>query len=275
MKTRIISAVIALCLFIGILSLRNVAPAVLIISFCALCVIALYELLHETKLVKNKILTAGCFIYSVVTMLIYANVINGIPNIYIKILLALFLLIVSLATHSKTTPQETAVSYAFTVFLTFAFSGLLMLINYHDGHGLLYLILACCFAWGCDTGAYFVGVFLGKHKLVPVISPKKTVEGAIGGIVICTVLSVVIGLIYNVNSSVYMLNIVKLAVITPFFAVFGMIGDLLASYIKRSCGIKDYGKIMPGHGGVLDRFDSLLFIAPLFCVLLGIMPLFK
>lgn len=273
MKTRIISAAVALCLFVGVLSLRNVAPGVLYGAFCLLNLLAVWEILHETKLVKNKLLIYGGLLYAVLYPLGYIGVLGRVDTLHINIIYALYLLIVSLANHSTTAPYETASSFCFPLFLSFSFSTLISLIRPKDGSGLLYLILACVFAWGCDTGAYFTGVFFGKHKLCPIISPKKTVEGAVGGIVICTALSILVGIIFNSTSSTHIVNLVKLGIITPFFAVIGMIGDLLASYIKRSCNIKDYGKIMPGHGGVLDRFDSLLLISPVFCVLLELMPI--
>lgn len=274
MKTRIISAIVALCYFALVLALVNVAPIVLVLSVCALSALAIWEILKETKLVNNKIIIFGCCLYAFIFPLIQGNYIKININLF-KLVFVLFLIIVSLAMHSKTTPKELAVSFSFTLMLSFAFSCLMLLvINYKSRYGLLYLLLACCFAWGSDTGAYFTGVFFGKHKLAPVISPKKTIEGAIGGVVFCTALTVLIGYIYNSNN-VLQINIYKLIIIAPVFSVIGIIGDLFASYIKRSCNIKDYGKIMPGHGGVLDRFDSLLLISPAFLIVENIFPLFK
>ncbi|MFZ5966553.1 MAG: phosphatidate cytidylyltransferase [Bacillota bacterium] len=112
-------------------------------------------------------------------------------------------------------------------------------------------------AWSTDTFAYFSGYFFGSRKLCPNISPKKTVEGAIGGIIGCVVVSGVFAY-FVVPSFLYQ------CVIMGFFAsILSQVGDLTASIIKRYVGIKDYGKIMPGHGGILDRFDSILFTAPI------------
>ncbi len=111
-------------------------------------------------------------------------------------------------------------------------------------------------AFGTDTFAYFVGVFFGKHKLCPHVSPKKTVEGAIGGIVGCTILTVIYFKVLGINNFLYTI------IFSIFVSAFSMIGDLLASKIKREHGIKDFGNFLPGHGGILDRFDSLLFVAP-------------
>ena len=119
-----------------------------------------------------------------------------------------------------------------------------------------YIWLVYIIAFGTDTFAYFTGVFLGKHKLCPTISPKKTVEGAIGGILGCTILTIFYFKIVGIN------NILYIIIFSVFVSIFSMIGDLLASKIKREYGVKDFGNFLPGHGGILDRFDSLLFVAP-------------
>ncbi len=136
-----------------------------------------------------------------------------------------------------------------------------------DSGRIYYLLLVANFACVCDTGAYFVGVKLGKHKLCPEISPKKTVEGAIGGIVSSLVATVIIVCAFGFA------NKLPLALLCTIpLCIIGMIGDLFASSIKRAAGIKDYGDLIPGHGGVLDRVDSMLMIAPvmLVLVLLGV-----
>ena len=116
-----------------------------------------------------------------------------------------------------------------------------------------------------DTGAYFSGYFFGKHKLAPKISPKKTIEGAVGGVIVCLISYVVLGMIFSfiakrmgINISV---NYITLIVTAPIVSLLSIVGDLSASIIKRHQGIKDFGNIMPGHGGVLDRFDSVFYVA--------------
>lgn len=277
MKTRIFSAVVALALFAAVITLKDTVPFLLYIVISFICADTVWELIYNTKMVKSKAITVICMIYGAFTPFVYAGIISFLTVTHLNLLLAVVLLVVALARHIKITPIEVACGFSFTVFVTYAFSTLMMLIRKPDGYGIVYLLIACAFAWGCDTGAYFTGVFFGKHKLAPVISPKKTVEGAVGGIIICVIITVVLGFIFNntligANETI---NLVKLGIITPVFAVLGMIGDLLASYIKRSVGIKDYGKIMPGHGGVLDRFDSLLLIAPVFYLTLEILPIIE
>jgi phosphatidate cytidylyltransferase len=111
-------------------------------------------------------------------------------------------------------------------------------------------------SWGADTGAYFVGSFFGKRKLSPIISPNKSVEGAIGGMLMASILSVLWSLYFEPSFLVFS---ILLAVVGSIISIFG---DLVASKIKREIGLKDYGKIMPGHGGVMDRFDSLILVTP-------------
>ena len=118
----------------------------------------------------------------------------------------------------------------------------------------VWLIFLC--SWGCDTCAYCVGMLIGKHKMAPVLSPKKSVEGAVGGVVG----AILLGIIYAAATKGGM---VEYAIICGVGALISMVGDLAASAIKRNQGIKDYGKLIPGHGGILDRFDSVIFTAPI------------
>ncbi len=130
-------------------------------------------------------------------------------------------------------------------------------------HGKLLVWLAFFAAFGCDTGAYFTGYFLGKNKLCPALSPKKTIEGAVGGVITATVLSILYGVWINKHYPLEGANILLICGLTGFFgSLLSQIGDLAASSIKRQAGIKDYGNLMPGHGGVLDRFDSVILTAP-------------
>lgn len=134
-------------------------------------------------------------------------------------------------------------------------------------------VMCCTIAWGADVFAYFAGYFFGKHKLAPTLSPKKTKEGAVGGVVGSVVVTWVFFWLYSLikpvlegTAAVYDVTgkqLAMLAVLGIFGSFLSMFGDLFASAIKRQTGIKDYGNIMPGHGGVLDRFDSVLLVAPL------------
>ena len=132
--------------------------------------------------------------------------------------------------------------------------------NLESGAFLVWLIFLC--SWGCDTCAYCVGMLLGKHKLVPVLSPKKTIEGAVGGVAGAALLGYLFACVYGSR----MLEVgnprVACGIACAIAAVISQVGDLAASAIKRNHDIKDYGHLIPGHGGILDRFDSMLFTAP-------------
>ena len=135
--------------------------------------------------------------------------------------------------------------------------------------GLIYIAYIFTSAWGSDTFAYLIGKKFGKHKLTP-ISPKKTVEGAIGGIMGALLFSLIytIGMNNLMNLSI---NYLHIAIVTFVLAIIGEIGDLAASGIKRYCGIKDFSDLLPGHGGMLDRIDSLLLITPFAYILFGML----
>lgn len=152
------------------------------------------------------------------------------------------------------------------VYATVGFASIAMLRKISGGEYLFGMVFVA--AWVTDTMAYFTGRFLGKHKLCPNISPKKTIEGSVGGVVFCALSFLLYGFIVQkivgVTPNYAMLFISGLAL-----SLVSQIGDLAASLIKREHGVKDYGKLMPGHGGVMDRFDSILAVAPVLLVLCG------
>ena len=128
-----------------------------------------------------------------------------------------------------------------------------------ESTSLIYFLIFIC-SWGCDTCAYAVGMLLGKHKLAPVLSPKKSIEGAVGGVAGAAL----IGFLY---ASVFSLEAPECAFLCAAGAVVSQVGDLAASAIKRNHGIRDYGRLIPGHGGILDRFDSVIVTAPIIYIL--------
>ena len=129
------------------------------------------------------------------------------------------------------------------------------------GAYIVWLIFLC--SWGCDTCAYCVGVLIGKHKMAPKLSPKKSVEGALGGIAGTILLTILYGFAFQKQMQIAREEIFILAGITAAGGLISMVGDLAASAIKRNYEIKDYGRLIPGHGGILDRFDSVIFTAPI------------
>lgn len=140
---------------------------------------------------------------------------------------------------------------------------------------MFYVFIAVLSAWAADVGAYFAGTFFGKHKLCPTISPKKTVEGAVGGVVVDVLVMLLCGVLFSqaFYQGQVQVNYLVLLIIGLFGSVLSILGDLSFSIIKRSCHIKDFGQVIPGHGGILDRFDSVIFTAPFVYLLVGFLPL--
>lgn len=179
----------------------------------------------------------------------------------ITVIYVLACAVLILVKQSEFDLSKIAVVCGMPLIYAFAFSTLNSVITSVNGIYYLLLILNCSCV--CDMGAYFVGVSYGKRKLCPEISPNKTVEGALGGIVSSIVVTLIITLCYGKFSA-----IIPTVLLTIPLCAAGMAGDLFASVIKRKTGIKDYGNLIPGHGGILDRVDSTLFIAPVvFCLM--------
>ena len=196
---------------------------------------------------------------------------------YCEILLVAYVLFVFLRAVIKAGEikwQELATSVFCLVVIPYGFSAFLRLsdVGYHRA----VLLLPLIFSFASDTGAFFAGLTLGKHKLAPVLSPKKTIEGLVGGIVSNLVLSILFVLIYSLSvegvESVSYLLVILVAVLGSLVSV---VGDLFASAIKRYYKIKDYGNIMPGHGGVLDRFDSMLMVTAYMVMIMQVFTLVR
>jgi len=152
--------------------------------------------------------------------------------------------------------EDTSLSF-FGIFFIAWTLGHLILIRNNLPHGFYYLFLLLVISWSTDTGAYFTGMLLGRHRLSPKISPQKTVEGAIGGVLVC------VAMVWFLGRYFFFLSQVELVILAAVGSVTGQLGDLVESAVKRWAGIKDSGRLIPGHGGILDRFDSLILAAPL------------
>lgn len=265
MKTRIISALVAIVIAVVVLLLHNTIVLQAAVSF--LTVVAIYELLKAAGLQKYKVLTAASMVFGGSVPLVWfgAGVIFkniGFLKYLIPIEIFAYLLVLfsCLLAYYKTIKYEKLFFAGFeTFFVTAALSSLLII---HDSDGLIAVVLTLCAAWLSDSGAYFAGTFFGRHKLCPNISPKKTVEGVIGGVISNGVILCIVALVYSFINDKVQINYILLFAAGCICSILGLLGDLKASLIKRQAGIKDYGNIMPGHGGVMDRFDSVLLVAP-------------
>lgn len=169
------------------------------------------------------------------------------------ILTLVLLMFVYVFTYPKYQADQVMSAFFGLVYVAVMLSFILLTRNLENGKILVWLIFFC--SWGCDTCAYCVGMLIGKHKMAPVLSPKKSIEGAVGGVAGAAALGAAYAALTHAPAMEY-------AVICAVGALISMVGDLAASAIKRNRGIKDYGKLIPGHGGILDRFDSVIFTAP-------------
>ena len=253
MKTRIISGIVMGVIVAAVLAVGYLwAPIVITIAIALLAAAAVYELVYNAAGIKRLPIVIGACAYAALALLINNwNVILGF--LLITILYFIYAAIMALVYHKDLDLGKIAFVYALPVPFALAFCSLWGIIS--SNNGIYYLLLLFNFSSICDMGAYFVGVTIGKHKLCPEISPKKTIEGAVGGIVSSIVFTVIISLLFDKFSILVLL-------LTIPFCILGMIGDLFASVIKRSVGLKDYSNLIPGHGGIMDRLDSIIMIAP-------------
>ena len=264
MFKRILTGVIAFC-FVLVPILFFADTVVLPIAVAVFSLIATYELLHCVGLHKNLWVSIPLYLVSAalpfgVRMMTLITVF-ALPLSLCVILL--YLLAVAVFSHGKADIQDVSTAFMLWLYTLLGFFGLIMVHDHIRGGEYLYL-LAFLGAWVTDIFAYFTGMLLGRHKLIPDVSPKKTVEGAIGGVVFCTLSFVGFGLIYNnfwVADGGKTIPLVAMAIVGFLVSIVSQVGDLSLSLLKRKYGIKDFGKLFPGHGGVLDRFDSVLAVS--------------
>ena len=271
MKTRIISAAVGIVLLIITLIFRATVLLDIVIGILAL--IAAYEILNTTKAIKVMPFAIISAIYAILSVFTVRGFF-GISFTVLTILYTILFCACVLYSFEKIRITSMFTAYGMTLFTAYGFSRIISVLD--AKFGMFYFIVIDFCAWGSDTGAYFAGSAFGKHKLAPVLSPKKTVEGLIGGVALNLILCVVFGLIYGAAvkdvQSLSVLGLIPIAIIGSLVSV---IGDLFASAIKRYYKIKDYGNIMPGHGGVLDRFDSFLMVTVYIVMIMQLFTLVK
>lgn len=231
-------------------------------------VVAVYELTSAVGM-KKKIAAAAPFYLAAVGMplLIYfertRDEFFGYSTIAFFVI-ALYILTFAVFSKGKIKVDGAAILYIMSFYVLVSFNSLYGL--RHTEKGVYIYLLPFIASWATDIFAYFSGRLFGRHKLIPDVSPKKTVEGAIGGFVAAIALTLLYGLIIDLCTDVKV-HYLLLAAAGALMSAVSMAGDLIASLVKRHCGIKDYGRILPGHGGILDRFDSVLAAAPMLIIL--------
>ena len=275
MLKRVITAIVAICVLIPCLILSDTIIFPIACSIVAL--IALYEITGCIGVRKKWLISGMTFLYGALVCVVVIAYFVGVKNsaefysifsmekLVVMMFGATFAYIFLTCCFTMLTLGEikffqAAELIAWTLYIMIGIMSIALLRRQGDAGVYLYGLIFIG-AWMTDTGAYFVGVLFGKHKLIPEVSPKKTIEGAFGGILGCSAGFVLYGFIIQSVCDVKV-NYIAMIVIAAVIAVVSQFGDLVASYIKREREIKDFGFIFPGHGGVLDRFDSIIAVAP-------------
>lgn len=267
MKTRVIAAVVLIPVLLAVLFIAP--PIVMAILLGILCAIAAYELLAGTGMVKH------------VRMIVYTMIVAFVVPLWCffgmvqfwGLLVAFMYLAVMfgeiLASHGKLRLEKISICAFGGLIIPYFFSALVRIMG--DGSLRFTIVLPFLLSFLSDTGAYFIGCAFGRHKLAPNISPNKSIEGLVGGVAFAVLGMLLYCLIvhFAFDRQVNYLYALTYGIVGAFCGTFG---DLSFSAIKRQAGIKDYGNLIPGHGGVLDRFDSVIFVAPLTEILLTALP---
>ena len=250
-KTRLISGIVLV-----IIALATIISGSWILFFTLLAVslIGMRELYKVMKVSDEHVTVLelvgylGAVLYYIAMKADFGN--YGTMAIIISMILILFVYVFG---YPKYHAEQVMAAFFGVVYVAVMLSFIYLTRSLPDGKFLVWLIFLC--SWGCDTCAYCVGMLIGKHKMAPVLSPKKSIEGAVGGVAGAALL----GVIYAAATQGKM---AEYALICAVGALISMVGDLAASAIKRNQNIKDYGKLIPGNGGILDRFDSVIITAP-------------
>lgn len=286
MLKRIITAIVALCVFVPIVIFSDTWVFPVAISLCA--VIGIIEMLGCIGHKKNLFFTIPlCIVAAFVPLYMRYSYENG-ANLFealklvigIAFIVALYVFGVAVFANKKIAVTDAGLIFAVSFYIVAAFGAIVYIHDFINNGVYIYLLTFIC-AWVTDSFAYFSGRFFGKHKLIPSVSPKKTMEGAIGGVIFCVIGMLVFGLViekfFNPDGLIEA-NYLVLAISGVFISVVSQIGDLIMSLVKRHYGIKDYGKLFPGHGGILDRFDSVLavsLILAFICTYFELLPITK
>lgn len=268
MKTRVIAAFAVLPFLLVVVLVLPVIWSTIVVA--TMGVIAAKELLYTTGLVKEKRIIAYAMIMAVGTSF-WSYWGNPIMPAMAALWLFLMVLVVELlGAHGTLKFEKVCLAAVSGIVIPLCFSSAVRILL--TEYGRYYIIAMFIMAFMSDTGGYFAGRFFGKHKLAPVISPKKTIEGAIGGLFTVVLSMMVYGFILEYFFHLEY-NYGLACIYGAMGTVSSIVGDLTFSVIKRQAGIKDYGKLMPGHGGVLDRCDSIVTTAPLAEILMILIPI--
>jgi phosphatidate cytidylyltransferase len=265
MKTRVISAAFAIALLAVIVYLGGIAIGIAVSVLAFIGIIEFYKALSKGGFKPSYVLGGiSCLplVYAAFSGILPKGLLLEQAHVALAAAIFVFVLIVVLFclimfTDGSYRIKDAAATLFGIAYVVFPLSFVTLTRNMDQGW--LYMWMIFIGAWATDTFAYFFGVTLGRTKIVPKISPKKSLEGCVGGVVGCAAAMTAFGAYFNSTLGVPLVHFVVIGLIC---GVISQLGDWSASVIKRAVGIKDYGNIMPGHGGVMDRVDSILFTAP-------------
>ncbi len=265
MKQRIITGTIILIVLILVVcfSWTPIFPTML--SVCS--VIAVYEMARCVGMKKAYVLNIPLYLIAaaypfLIRYMSDADLLRKI-NFIVIMCVPLYFFTVMTFSHGKYTVSDVSVLFTTAFYILLGFNAMMLIYQHRPSGDILYLTIFIG-AWITDVFAYFCGMLFGrggKHKLIPDVSPKKTVEGCIGGIVFCMAFMTLFGFVVGLVVDTFEPNLLSFALAGLVASIVAQLGDLFMSVIKRNYGIKDYGKIFAGHGGVLDRFDSILAVS--------------
>lgn len=247
-------------------------------AIAVLSILIVYELLNANKCFSHIFRRGICFIFSAALPFMSLEVL--LPYRMLFSAVCVFLMFVTyLISFKNMTFDKLAFMMVTTALVSMSMCSLLIIKDIGGKIGTFLVALTLASAWIGDSAAYFVGTAFGKHKLCPEISPKKTIEGAVGGVLFTGIILAVTCAVYAHVQAGRGIELhpkyLLIVIIGMICSMLGIFGDLSASLLKRQCQIKDYGSIMPGHGGVLDRFDSVLFVAPFMYFVLTYINIFE
>ena len=276
MTKRIISGLSLVAMLVAVVVLNLFFPFGMNLVISAITAVMVYELSEAFQLQKNYSFLIPTLAFSFAVPLI-SNIfwLGACCAAYLFIMAVTMLVTYELRENVNFSHLATAIGMV--VFITLAMATLVGIRDNSYGHGAFYIFIVIMASWVADCGAYFAGSFFGKHKLCPRLSPKKTIEGVFGGFFLNILAMLVYGICYNwiFYGGALSISYLSLVLIGLICTVISIIGDLTFSMIKRCFSIKDYGHIIPGHGGLLDRFDSVIFVAPFLYFFLQLLPIVK
>ncbi len=261
MARRIITALVGIALLIPFIIFSGTWPILIFTTLVS--AIAVWEIVSCVGHNKKWYILVPSFLVSIaVQVLTRILSVDAYLTTVLLTYLGFSVLIMTEAVFSKGSFKlsEATQIGMMVIYQSFGFAALVLLRDFDENNGLYLFLLAFLIPWVCDAAAYFVGVFFGKHKMIPDVSPKKTVEGAVGGIVGVVISAVIFGIVMQYGFG-RMPNYIMLITISLIGGFVSQWGDLIASLLKREYSIKDYGKLFPGHGGIMDRFDSMIAVS--------------